>query len=457
MRRSLLALALCAALIAPAAAQSRKKRAAAASTPAPDSYPITSLAVRGNNIYTAAQILGVAGLKTGDAVTPADLEAARQRLLATGAFQRAGFEYKIGHDGYDTTFEVTEDTQFYGVSFEDLPATSAELSQCLHDKDPLFGPKIAATEMSLDRYTALVEQCVAPRGFTGHVKATLTDDYSPDLTILFRPSTPRPTVAEVYFTNTGEIIPAALQTAISGAAIGLSYTEQRFRTILDTTIRPMYEAKGYLRAAFPSIATAPSKNVKGLAITVKVVPGDVYKLTSLRVSGAEDIPPLAKVKPGDVANFDVVKAAQERLDQILHNRGYLHETTQVFRSLDDANHTVAVTLRATPGPQFLTGKLQIVGLDVIAEPAIRKVWGLPAGQPFNASYPDHFLKVIRDEGLFDNLGATKSETKIHEDTRTVDVTLRFEGPKRKKDWETHPTGEDPVQPDLGIPFPPYPP
>ncbi len=461
MRRLVPLLALAALLAEPAAPQSAKKHPAA--TPAPnaqtDSFPILSLDVRGNQIFSAAQILGVAGLKKGDHVKAADFETARQRLLATGAFEQAGFEYRFGSDsngpGFLASFEVKEDSQFYAMSFEDFPASDNEIRKCLQQKDPLYGLRIPVTQMFLDRYSTYIEQCLAPYNFKHHVKAMLSADYSPDLTILFRPSTPRPNIAEVFFTGAGEILPAALQTAIAGAAIGLGYTEQRFRAILDSTIRPMYEAKGYVRVSFPAITTKPSDNVKGLAVTVKVEPGPVYKLMSVRVSGAEDIPGLLKYKPGEVANFDKVKAAQARLDDILRRRGYLHETTQELRTIDDSGHTVSVTLRATPGPQYLTGKLTITGLDVIAEPAIRKIWGLAPGQPFNVSYPDHFLKVVRDEGLFDNLGATSSETKIHEDTKTVDVTLRFSGPKKKQDWETHPTGADPVQPDLGVPFPPY--
>jgi hypothetical protein len=45
-----------------------------------------------------------------------------------------------------------------------------------------------------------------------------------------------------------------------------------------------------------------------------------------------------------------------------------------------------------------------------------------------------FLKDVRDQELFDNLGKTRSETKIDEKTHTVDVKLYFTGepPERKK-------------------------
>ena len=81
------------------------------------------------------------------------------------------------------------------------------------------------------------------------------------------------------------------------------------------------------------------------------------------------------------------------------------------------------------GPEFKYGTLEIRGLDVISEPAIRKMWGAKEGKPFDAEYPDAFLKDVHDQGIFDNLGDTSAQTKVNEDRKTVDVTLIFLGSK----------------------------
>ena len=57
------------------------------------------------------------------------------------------------------------------------------------------------------------------------------------------------------------------------------------------------------------------------------------------------------------------------------------------------------------------------------------MWGEREGKPFDAEYPDSFLKEIREQDLFDNLGETRAETHIDEATRTVAVTLYFPGAK----------------------------
>jgi hypothetical protein len=66
-----------------------------------------------------------------------------------------------------------------------------------------------------------------------------------------------------------------------------------------------------------------------------------------------------------------------------------------------------------------------VGLDILTGPVIRKMWGLKEGQPFNPEYPDYFLNRVREDGVFDNLGKTRSEVKIDDKALAAEVTLYF--------------------------------
>ena len=54
-------------------------------------WPIESLVVTGNHTYSEAQILAVAGLTVGQMAAKPDFEAARTRLLDTGAFETVGY------------------------------------------------------------------------------------------------------------------------------------------------------------------------------------------------------------------------------------------------------------------------------------------------------------------------------------------------------------------------------
>jgi hypothetical protein len=415
-------------------AQTRRPRKPAASTPTAaktdqTSWPLETLKVEGNQNYTAAQILAVAGLQIGQTAGEPEFEAARQKLDATGVFDRVGFRFTPAKDGkgIDGKFEVAEMGQMFPLRFEDLPVADAQVRDFLKQKDPLFAPKIPATKRELERYAQWITEFLAQNNHVEPVLGKLTSEGSPDLMIVFRPAKQKPSVARVIFKDTGDLPAGLLQTAMYGVAIGVVYAEPQFRLLLDTTIRPLYDAKGMIRVAFPKIETEPAKDVTGIVVTVQVEPGPVYKLGKVAIQGVDpdSLPKLAKLASGQPVNFDEVKAAQERIADSMHRTGYIQVTSQAKRDVHDAEKTVDVTIQVTPGPQFAMGKLDIVNLDIETEPVIRKLWGLQPGKPFNTDYPQHFLDRVKEQGIFDNLKSTRAETKVNQKENTVDVTLYF--------------------------------
>jgi outer membrane protein insertion porin family len=136
---------------------------------------------------------------------------------------------------------------------------------------------------------------------------------------------------------------------------------------------------------------------------------------------------LADLKKDEPANFDEIEKGLERVRKRYRGNGYLHVTAKADRTINDKDRVVDLTIKVDPGPQFTYGKLEIKGLDLLSEPAIRKMWGPREGRPFDSTSPDAFLKEIREQALFDNLGETKSQTQLNEATKTADVTLIFTG------------------------------
>lgn len=398
-------------------------------------WPIETISVQGNKFFTAKQILTAAGLQVGQVAGKAEFDAARDRLVATGAFDNVSYQFAPAKDfkGYNATVEVSEMGQMYPLRFEELPASDADLRAWLKDKDPLFGAKIPATKPELARYVAWISEFLAAKNYHQPISGKLSSENTPELMVVFRPDKARPNIARVKFTNTGDVPVVTLQTAMFGVAVGVPYTEARLRLLLGTAIRPIYEAHGMLRVAFGKVETQASKDVDGLDVSVEVEPGPVYKLGRLRFVGEEDDSPeelkkLANLKADETANFDQVKAAQEKIALSLRRRGYLDAASEVKRDVNDTDKIVNLTFQIDPGPLYTLGKLDIVGLDIETEPVIRKMWSPLPGQPFNPEYPDHFLKRVKDGGVFDNLKSTRAVPKINKDRHTVDVTLYFNQP-----------------------------
>jgi outer membrane protein insertion porin family len=415
-----------------------KSPAAAASSPgAAPVFALETLHIDGNTRIPAEKILAVSGLKIGSPVTKEDFDAARAKLLATGAFESVACEFKpsAARTGYDGSLEVVEIDQIFPYRFEDLPIPDDVLRDALRKQEPLLGDKIPVTAQVIGRYAKAIE-ALADAQQAGAIEVAGRPNYDVpgQLTIVFRPSSPRLNIAEVNFAG-NEVLPSGLLiNTLSGVAIGVPYSEVAMRLLLDSSIRPLYDARGRIRVAFPQIVAEKSKkpDVDGVVVTVTVNEGPSFNLGNVRFAGVaaadtKELQRTANFQTDDIVNFDEIKAGVERIYHRYRNLGYLHVSGHVDREVHDQEHKVDVVVTLDPGPQFMMGKLEITGLDITTEPAIRKSWGLKSGAPFQPEYPDSFLKDIRDQGVFDNLGKTRAETKIDDKTNTVDVTLYFSG------------------------------
>jgi outer membrane protein assembly factor BamA len=362
-----------------------KKASAKPQTPTARSWPIETISIEGNNNYTDQQILAVSGLKAGQPAGEPQFEAARQRLLDTGAFEAVGYRYEpsASGKGFNARLIVAEIAQVYPVRFENLNASPGELQKHLRSIDPLYSPKIAGTSQILERYARALETYLARKGQSEKIVGVLTPDGA-DLYAVFRPAAAPPVVAEVKFHGNQVLPNDALQLAVSKVAVGSPYNERRMREILDMSVRPLYEARGRIRVVFPKIRAERAKDVSGVAVAVNVAEGDSYDLGEVSITGTSApeaaLRKAAAFKSGEMANFDEIRAAIDRMHQLLRGNGYMTATSQVDRKIDDEKKVVDLAIRIEDGPQYTFGKLEVKGLDLHGEAAIPQAMGAQGRQ-----------------------------------------------------------------------------
>ncbi|HSW48826.1 MAG TPA: POTRA domain-containing protein [Bryobacteraceae bacterium] len=408
----------------------------------PTRWPIESLAVEGNGIYSEAEVLGAAGLKRGQLAGKEELESARARLMATGYFGSAGYRFKpsASGKGIAATLEISEIAEVYPIGFERLNASPEELLARLKKSDLLFRDNIPASRQVLERFAKEIESLLASQGDKTAVSGKLLADRQNRMRVVFSPSAPPPVVAEVRFSGNAVLPAAALQSAIAPVAVGAPYTESGFRDFLDASIRPLYEARGRIRVAFPKIETEKAQQVEGLTVSVDVAEGEVYNLGRVRLAG-EDLPEqelrkVAGFRTGGIADFSEIAAAIDRIKSRVRRSGYLKVETGSERLIDDEKRIVDLVVSVEPGPRYQFGRLTLQGLDLDSEAEMKRLWTLMPGAPYDIEYPDYFLQRVREDGVFDNLGKTKAQVRIDDASRTVDVTLVFTGaprPPRRRD------------------------
>ncbi len=418
--------------------------ALSAQRPSQARWPLRSIAIEGNKLYTDQQLVAATGLKLGEACNQAAFEAARDRLLATGALETVAFHFgpAATGDGYAVTFEVAEVQQVFPLQFVNLGVPEEEILAFLKQKDPLFTGKGPGTEQFLRRYSTYIEELLGAKGRKVDVRGELTADVPEAFYILFYPKGALPVIAEVDFQGNKVLPKERLQEAIHGAAVGARFTEGRMRALLDASVRPVYEMRGRLNVQFPKIETERAAGgVRGIRVVVTVDEGESFQFGRIHIRGpeamADSLYSAAALKPGDVANMNEVSAAAARIRKALQNQGYMKAAVTYERRLHVPAHTADITFTAVPGARYRFGRLIVEGLDLHGEHEIRRIWGMKPGDVFDGGYPEFFLERIRELGVFDNLTKTDVRWTVHEETRTVDVTLVFNPP--------------PVKPHVGAP------
>jgi len=417
------------------ATPARKDSSKSAPAPAPNKWPIQKLTVEGNHAYAAEQVLNVAGLKVGQLAGRPEFEAARDRLVATGAFETVGYKFEAGEDkqGYVATFQITEVQPAFPVRFEELGVPDRDVIAVLHAKDPLFSMlHVPATKTIMDRYVGWIQEYLATKNVTEKIAAKVVPTTGDQFAILFRPARNAPVVAAVSFTGNQVVPQGVLREAISGVAVGSTYSEAGFREILNTAVRRVYEQRGRVRVSFPEIRTEPMKEPEGVHVFVKIDEGISYDLGKVDIAGPTPVDPAALLKAGDfktgdVANMDKVAEGLEKIRLAVRHAGYLDAKVTSDRKIDDEKKAVNIVVHVDPGAQYTMGKLTLVGLDLDGEAEVNRIWTMKEGKTFNPDYPDYFLNRIKEQQIFEGLGNTKADLKIDDKRHVADVTLNFKG------------------------------
>ena len=438
------------------APQPKTQPAAPAPLPAPTPQvgreaPVDSITIEGNKILPTAGIVAESGLKIGGTGSGPIFDGARDRLLATGYFDTIAYRFKTGEKGgYNVTFEVQEIPKVFPVRIEGLPAPSPEIEAYLKSHDPLYVGKMPGTQQVIRRTNAEIEQFLQGQGHSDKVLGKMVAIAPEQFEVQFMPGRGLAAVSNVSFEGNKAISGPDLHNKISEVAYGQPFTESSFRILLQSQIVPLYEAKGYMKVTFPKIETMPSTEVTGIDVKVTVDEGVEYKLARVAVAGRSQsesakILKQAKLPQMTVANFEQVREAAGRVQETMRHQGYLDARVTSEKKVDDEKKTVEFFLVVDTGELYTFGKLTVNGLGLDGEDAIRKMWSVKTGDAFPDGYPDYFLGKVKEEGLFDNLGATTAQKNVDLDKHVVDVTLDFKGaPQKPRKPKT----------DGGIGFPP---
>lgn len=417
-------------------AKPRPKAQAAKPVAAGETFALRSLRVEGLKRFTFDQVAPVLGLAVEQQVRMADIEKARDRLLATGCFEGVGWRYEIlPPRSLEVVLEVTEPGQFLPWMLDRVPVSKEEFEARARKEFPLMRDTLPPSDLVLENLARVLGQAAAEKGVSEPMGGRVTLVGKDQLTIVLGPKAPPPNIADVRFVNTKAVRADYLQKEMVQLAIGTPFFEPNFRFLLENQIRPVYDSAGRLKASWKKISAAPAEGVFGVVVTVEVDEGPVFKLEKIHVRGTpfsdEEIQEIGQFRIGETAGMSEIGKGILRILDRLKEKGHMKASYRASRRLWGDRQAVELFVDVDPGPVYTMGRLRIQGLDVISEPAIRKLWAIKPGEPYQGGYAALFAQRIREMDLFDFLSEIRQEETVDEKSQSVDVLLVFVGEKPK--------------------------
>ena len=407
----------------------------------PATAKIASIEVSGSKKFTNAQVALASGLKVGDVVGKEELQAAANRLAASGNFGGVNYRFTTDSGGIHLTFEVQE-TSGVPVIFDNFPwFKDEELAAALQQKLGSFDGTAPTQGSQLDAMADALVNTLPAHGIHGRVTHQLIEWPDGGQVMQFTVEGNPVLVQTVEFSD--PMAAKSLQvTAQLSEIVGHPYSRMAMALYAYEEVRAAYLGAGYLKVSFGApTATLISATTGGRADVVRITQpiklGPLYHFGGVTWSGnsAYSITSLNTMVPfssGVVVDGNKIQGTWNAIARSYGHIGYMEALLDPTPTLDDATEKVSYRVEVKEGPQYKMGDLIISGLSLDGEKKLRAAWTLAGGSVFDQTYFDDFLTRIAKPtaAIFGNIPVHYEKIgnllRRNEDKHAVDVLIDFQ-------------------------------
>lgn len=384
------------------------------------------------------ELLAFTGLRAGESLTRDRIQAATDKLTATGLFSTV----KFGLDGETLTFQLEPSAGVVPVQYANFPWWDDQtLNAAVAAKVPLFHGALFPGGPMRDQVSAALAALLAAKGVQGAAAGTaaVADAEGNQVAILYRIDTPPVVVEAFHVYNYSGVWTQPLE-AVEKSAVGQVYGGAT-RDKLADAVQAVYGRVGFIdmKMAAPAWGKPHVENGKILVpIQASITSeGGQYHVAGIHLHGEggmtqEQFAKNAKLHPGDVANVELWAQTQAVVRASFRAQGYLDAKTDAAQTLDRANRTVDYTVTVEPGAEYRMGTLRLLNLSEQQKAELTPYWLMHKGDPFN---PDlipasvvNYHKARAQELQTIHAGFAAKWT-ADKDAHTVDVVLTFDQPQ----------------------------
>jgi outer membrane protein assembly factor BamA len=401
-------------------------------------FTLSGVTISGAKRFTQEQLVSASGLKKGQQIDLAGIDAAADRLFKSGALASINYTYRTSGTSMEVQFKLAEAAKFVPCAYDNFVwFTDEELIAAARKEVPLFDGSLPIGGELPNQVSESLEHFLQEHSIKGGVSATLSGSLGGPVTgyglRVIDVSIPVKSVT----VRGGPVAQESLAKAIH--IISLSdYSRSVARGVGQSGLTEAYQDEGYLQAKFSDpqvVMKDPQGHDASLGVTLiyDVLPGPQFHSTGVTWSGnsaisESDLSKLMEVKPGDIASREKLYWSWIAVHDRYGKDGYLAAHVVATPEFDTAKAQVHYQAKISEGAQYHMGIFTASGVTEILANKLKNVWRLRTGQIYDASYEKTYVE--KDMGEVMRPSATSRFTvqlnrKINQETQVVDVELEI--------------------------------
>lgn len=418
----------------------------ATATFAQQNFTISKIEFEGLKRLSAAEITATTGLKAGDRFVLKSLDAAAQKLIDSGLFNKVSYRTRSAKQQMTITFLVEEaNVTSSRVVFDNfIWFDDATLMGAIKRDLPSFSGTAPDNGDTTDRIVKALQRFL----HENKIEATVSHMVSQE--------TPGSSVQEHVFSVNGVLMPICTlhfpgsnnvpeSKLISGAKDlkGNEYSRTFVTLFAANNLVSIYHAVGQLKATFapPSAKPEATANCKsGVEVTIPVDEGYVYKWDRADWTGnnaltAKDLNDMLPVHAGRPVNGVKLDHARQEIEKAYGRKGFLDARVMSQPEFDDQAQSVVYKMNVVEGSQFRMGRFIVKGFSEAETKEIESRWELKPGQVYDDGYSEEFtkeklLEVLKNSFIQRQTQGKpapdlKWDNKVDRQALTVDVSLEL--------------------------------
>ncbi|HEV3428227.1 MAG TPA: outer membrane protein assembly factor BamA [Paraburkholderia sp.] len=205
------------------------------------------------------------------------------------------------------------------------------------------------------------------------------------------------------------------------------YSKEKLTGDLEN-VRSYYLNHGYLEFNIDSTQVSISPDKKDMYLTIGLHEGEPYKVSGIHLAGnlldrEAELSKLVKIKAGDRFSAEKLQAATKAIVDKLGEYGYAFATVNALPQINQANHTVDLTLQVDPSRRVYVRRVNVVGNTRTRDEVVRREMRQLESSWFDSSRLALSKDRINRLGYFTDVDVTTVPVEGTADQVDVDVKV----------------------------------